>query len=175
MVTDVTSASQFLALCVRQSCASHKLAAAGSVNNGAHAPGQGSHLPLPLPLQAHMPAAARSIHNGAHAHSHTATPLRTCPCPCRSRSTTQKSTMGPRLGWLSSTSTKLSGWAGSGGVLCSLRDGKYGEQKDVASSQAVMKARARLWQWLHGNAAPLLVEWQSFFGSKWQCGQAKRM
>jgi len=28
---------------------------------------------------------------------------------------------------------------------------------------------------LHGNAAPLLVEWQSFFGSKWQCGQAKRM
>ena len=33
----------------------------------------------------------------------------------------QKSTMGPRLGWLSSTSTKLSGWAGSGGVLCSLR------------------------------------------------------
>ena len=49
---------------------------------------------------------------------------RTWPCPWRSRSTTQKSTMGPRFCWLSKTSTKQSGCAGSGGELCSLRQGE---------------------------------------------------
>lgn len=44
----------------------------------------------------------------------------TCPWPWRSRSTTQKSTMGPRLVVVSRTSRKLSGWLGSGGWACNL-------------------------------------------------------
>lgn len=45
----------------------------------------------------------------------------TCPWPWRSRSTTERSTIGPRLVIVSSTSKKLEGRAGSGGWLCRLR------------------------------------------------------